>query len=180
LAASAHDDTSSGGRSGAGGSSGGSPTKRRRLAGLTPPVNQDKLGSNAKIISLLEEMASIYKAAGDMMRSTAYTGAAAAVRSSTEPVTSGKAAAKALPGVGKASGDKIDEFLTTGTIKKLEEIRKKYVLVFQRYTFCITHTHTQTSSHVAAWPACRDCNMTAFRRLSTLVYVSCRERWFRY
>jgi hypothetical protein len=163
LAASAHDDTSSGGSGGAGGSSGGSPTKRRRLAGLTPPVNQDKLGSNAKIISLLEEMASIYKAAGDMMRSTAYTGAAAAVRSSTEPVTSGKAAAKALPGVGKASGDKIDEFLTTGTIKKLEEIRKKYVLL---------HPHTHTNIITCRCMACLQ--RLQYDIFSTLVYACLR------
>lgn len=52
--------------------------------------------------------------------------AAAAVRELTYEVESGKACAKAGPkkvkGVGKGIGDKIDEFLKTGTMERISEL----------------------------------------------------------
>lgn len=58
-----------------------------------------------------------------MHKFNAYRKAAGTVANHPEPITSGSQAEK-LSGVGKKIAVKIDEFLATGTLQKLEKIRK--------------------------------------------------------
>ncbi|KAF2362120.1 DNA polymerase beta thumb domain [Trinorchestia longiramus] len=55
-------------------------------------------------------------------KSNAYRGAAAALSTHPVRISSGKEAAK-IKGIGKKISDKIEEFLTTGKLEKLEKIR---------------------------------------------------------
>ena len=66
------------------------------------------------------------RAKGDAFKIRAYKTAAMEIRALDWVVTSGKACAKAgktkVKGVGKGLGEKIDEFLTTGTMEKIEQL----------------------------------------------------------
>ncbi|KAJ8613428.1 hypothetical protein CTAYLR_002300 [Chrysophaeum taylorii] len=77
---------------------------------------------NAGLALAFTEMSSIYFKQGDKMRGGAYKKVAATIAGEADPITSGKAC-KSLPGIGKASMEKIDEFLSTGKIAKLEELK---------------------------------------------------------
>lgn len=77
---------------------------------------------NADLAAAFNELASAYFKAGDRMRGAAYKKATATIADQPDPITSGKAC-KSLPGIGKASVEKIDEFLQTGRIAKLEELQ---------------------------------------------------------
>ena len=57
---------------------------------------------------------------GDNIKGTAYKKVSAALAAHTAQITSGKEAKK-LAGIGKSSADKIDEFLSSGKVAKLEE-----------------------------------------------------------
>ena len=88
-------------------------------SGVVPSASD----ANERIHAMLIELAEIEKVKGDSMRSNTYYKAARAVKAHTEPITSGKAARKALVGVGKKIEEKIDELLTTGTLARLEKER---------------------------------------------------------
>lgn len=77
---------------------------------------------NADLALAFLELADLYFKQGDRMRGASYRKVATAIAEQPEKITSGKECAK-LPGVGKASVLKIDEFLTTGGIEKLDELR---------------------------------------------------------
>ena len=78
---------------------------------------------NERIRMMLIELSEIEKTKGDLIRSNVYYNAALAVKAYKKPITSGKAARKALVGVGKSIEAKIDELLKTGTLAKLVEER---------------------------------------------------------
>ena len=79
--------------------------------------------NNQRIHDMLVELGDVEKTKGDTIRASAYYKAARAVKAHTAVIDSGKAAAKALEGVGKKIGEKIDELLTTGTLSRLERER---------------------------------------------------------
>lgn len=78
--------------------------------------------ANAGLALAFTELGDAYAKLGDRMRSSAYKKVAATIAEQTEPITSGKGC-KNLPGIGKASVEKIDEYLQTGTIAKLDELK---------------------------------------------------------
>mmetsp|Transcript_33620 Transcript_33620/g.81332 ORF Transcript_33620/g.81332 Transcript_33620/m.81332 type:complete len:154 (+) Transcript_33620:19-480(+) len=75
---------------------------------------------NAALVDVFEELAE-HEFALDKFKAVAYRKVAASLRNSGK-ITSGKEATK-LPGIGKVSGEKIDEFLLTGKVDKLERLR---------------------------------------------------------
>ena len=78
---------------------------------------------NGGIAGFLYELATYEKNVNrDMHRSGAYRKAAAAISEHAEEIKSGDQAMK-IKGVGKKIGEKIDEFLKTGKLRKLEKIR---------------------------------------------------------
>lgn len=80
-------------------------------------------GVNGGIAGFLYELATYEKNVNrDMHRSGAYRKAAAAISDHADEIKSGDQAMK-IKGVGKKIGEKIDEFLKTGKLRKLEKIR---------------------------------------------------------
>lgn len=77
---------------------------------------------NEGLATAFSEMAGLYFKQGERMKGASYKKVSGVLAGLTSPVTSGKECQK-LPGVGKASGEKIDEFLATGKITKLEELK---------------------------------------------------------
>jgi DNA 3'-phosphatase len=67
---------------------------------------------------MLQDMANLHKF--DKMRNRAYRKASAAIRDSTNPITSGDQAKRTLTGVGASSARCIDEYIKTGKVKELE------------------------------------------------------------
>ncbi|KAJ1451228.1 hypothetical protein M885DRAFT_19101 [Pelagophyceae sp. CCMP2097] len=59
---------------------------------------------------------------GDTMKGVAFKKVFEALQKHTEPITSGKQAQK-LANIGKSSGTKIDEFLSTGRMEALEQFK---------------------------------------------------------
>ena len=82
-----------------------------------------KKSNNARISDFLFELANYEKnVTRNVHKASAYRKAAAVVAKHDEEITSGEQAKK-LPGVGKKIAEKIEEFLKTGKLKKLEKIR---------------------------------------------------------
>ena len=83
--------------------------------------------ANSALCSALDKLARLEKANnGDAFKIRSYIAAAATIRSVAYKIESGKACAKPGPkklkGVGKGIGDKIDEFLATGTMERITEL----------------------------------------------------------
>ena len=80
---------------------------------------------NAAIVNALRKLSDLEK---DDFKSKAYWKAAEAVDNITYPITDGASLAKGetkVAGIGKSIAKKIDEFLETGLISRLEELKKK-------------------------------------------------------
>jgi len=96
------------------------PAKRRKSdssRSLAPDcVNED-------IAAVFIELADFEFKKKDTFKALAYKKVAAALRELTTRVRSGAEASR-IPGVGKASSSKIDEYLTTGTVQRLEKYRR--------------------------------------------------------
>ncbi|RLO08396.1 hypothetical protein DYB28_003981, partial [Aphanomyces astaci] len=77
---------------------------------------------NQALAEAFSDLAGFEFKKGDRFKGGSYSKVAKAIRDAEDELTSGKQAMK-LKGVGKASATKIDEFLETGKIEKLEEYR---------------------------------------------------------
>ncbi|CAK4086348.1 unnamed protein product [Aphanomyces euteiches] len=93
----------------------GSAQKKKKVAQATNPKNQD-------LAEVFADLAGFEFKRGDRFKGGSYSKVAKAIRDTGDVITSGKQATK-LKGVGKASAAKIDEFLETGKVEKLEEYR---------------------------------------------------------
>ena len=83
------------------------------------------ISQNAAIVNALWKLSDLEK---DDFKSKAYQKAAEAVDNIPYPVTDGASLAKGetkVAGIGKSIAKKIDEFLETGMISRLEELKKK-------------------------------------------------------
>lgn len=91
----------------------------------TETTNVDAAEHNAKIIKIFEELMYYESKDGGKGKwaSAAYQKVIGILRSQSAAVMSGSQIAH-LSGVGKASVEKIDEFLETGTIKKLDGLKE--------------------------------------------------------
>ena len=95
---------------------------KRKAPGSSLEDNDEK-SSNQKIADFLFELANYERNVNrDMHRYSAYRKAASAISAHSEEIKSGEEAMK-INGVGKKIGLKIDEFLATGKLQKLEKIR---------------------------------------------------------
>ena len=86
----------------------------------------DPLSVNARLAELLHETSDFYAMSTDSQdrfRARAFRTAAAAIADHPYPITSGHEAMQ-LPGIGKSTGAIIDEYLTTGHVARLDELRR--------------------------------------------------------
>ena len=85
--------------------------------------------TNAPIAAMFDEMGSLMRKAGEPgFKLTSYFPAAASIRGWETPITTGKVLCSGktkVKGLGKSTGQKIDEFLETGTCAKLEKLRQQ-------------------------------------------------------
>ena len=93
--------------------------KKAQSPKAEPPATAT--GENVEIAALFTELADFEFKKGEKFKGAGYKKVAAALLTA-EKVTSGKEAQK-LKGIGKSSGEKIQEFLDTGKVAKLEEYR---------------------------------------------------------
>lgn len=78
--------------------------------------------ANGDLAAVFLELSSWEFKKGAKMKGVAYKKVSAALAAHGDAITGGKQAA-ALPGIGKSSAEKIDEFLATGKIQKLEDYK---------------------------------------------------------
>jgi hypothetical protein len=84
---------------------------------------------NAPLYKMLDEFAELMRKSGEFMKSNMQKKSAQAVAALTFAVTEenalklGKPGKSKIPGIGKNTAEKMYEFLTTGTVIKLEELR---------------------------------------------------------
>lgn len=81
---------------------------------------------NIGLIIKLEELYQYYEQIGDKFRTKAYAKAITTIQQLKTRIKSGRDAKK-LPGIGTSIADKIDEFLKTGTIGKIEQLKHEQV-----------------------------------------------------
>ena len=79
---------------------------------------------NEEIINELSTLLSYYKNLGDKWRILAYGRAISSIRSHNKEIKNRDDAIK-IPGVGKAIADKIDEYLKTKKVEKIEKVKKE-------------------------------------------------------
>jgi len=79
--------------------------------------------SNKKLINELTILASYYNKIGDRWRNRAYQSAIYSIKNLSLPITNIKQL-KNVRGIGQSITNKIEEYLTTGYIKKADEIKK--------------------------------------------------------
>jgi len=98
----------------------GSPSKEPKAKKSETYVNEENRGVGSAIL----EIAGFYYKAGEGLKGGAFSKAAKALRETpAAPRTKKEAMTLKLPGVGKSTAEKIEEFYTTGKIQKLEEMR---------------------------------------------------------
>eukprot|EP00095_Tigriopus_kingsejongensis_P001135 snap_masked-scaffold1099_size62903-processed-gene-0.14 protein:Tk01135 transcript:snap_masked-scaffold1099_size62903-processed-gene-0.14-mRNA-1 annotation:"dna polymerase beta-like" len=99
---------------------------RREYLGVTMSKRKAPISdatNNGRISEFLFELSNYEKnVSRDVHRSTAYRKAAQTIAAHEEQIQSGSQAKK-IRGVGQKIAEKIDEFLSTGKLKKLEKIR---------------------------------------------------------
>lgn len=78
--------------------------------------------ANQALADAFAELSGFEFKRGEKFKGGTWSKVAKAIRDSEDEISSGKLALK-LKGVGKSSAAKIDEFLETGTLEKLEEYR---------------------------------------------------------
>lgn len=86
---------------------------------------------NQRIAKLLTEMGEYLEVKGVPFKPQAYSRAAAMIADLTDEITyiyarEGKRGLDALPGVGRGIAEKIEEYIITGHIKELEQIKKQF------------------------------------------------------
>ena len=89
--------------------------------GREKPLIECACAANAPMLTLFDELAN-FELKAKSQGGLAYKKAVKVLRALEAPIASGKEAMK-LDGIGKSIGGKIDEFLASGTIAKLEEHR---------------------------------------------------------
>jgi hypothetical protein len=112
-------------------SSPGSPAKRKAEdAGAAEKRPKDAAefaadggGTNEALAALFKELSAFEFKKKEMIKGVAYKKIAAVLREQSEKITSGSQAQQ-LPGIGKESGKKIDQFLASGEIERLEKYRR--------------------------------------------------------
>lgn len=78
--------------------------------------------ANQELADAFAELSGFEFKRGEKFKGGTWSKVAKAVRESEDKITAGKQAMK-LKGIGKSSATRIDEFLETGTMEKLEEYR---------------------------------------------------------
>lgn len=87
---------------------------------MEPSPNQD-------LSDALREISEFYTLSHDVHRSNAYLNAALSIEAVRQEITSGVEARQLIPyGIGKSIMADIDEFINTGKITRLDELRNKY------------------------------------------------------
>ncbi|MBI4253210.1 DNA polymerase/3'-5' exonuclease PolX [Candidatus Uhrbacteria bacterium] len=86
---------------------------------------------NQRIARLLNEMSEYLEVQDVPFKPSAYARAAGIIAGMTDEVTdiydqNGKKGLDGIPGVGKGIAEKIEEYITTGSIKELEQMKKKF------------------------------------------------------
>lgn len=100
----------------------GGKKKKQKKPKAPPKTSVVAEESNRKVAEAVKEMADIYFKNKDMRKGGVFSKAAKAIRECETPITTAKEA-MALKGIGKGIAGYIDEFLQTGEIQKLEELR---------------------------------------------------------
>jgi len=103
-----------------------SPTAKKAKQSKPATPNKGASGPNAVIADLFTELCGFCFKEGDKFKGVAYRKVALALQEHPDKIETGKEAMK-LKGVGKASGEKIQEYLDTGKIEKLEEYKSKWI-----------------------------------------------------
>lgn len=81
-----------------------------------------KVDANQALADAFAELSGFEFKRGEKFKGGTWSKVAKAIRDCEDEIESGKQATK-LKGIGKSSAQKIDEFLDTGTLEKLEEYR---------------------------------------------------------
>lgn len=89
-------------------------------------IEADPLATNKDLADVLKLIASYYIVARDTYRARAFNNAAAKIGVHTNAILSGAQARSEIKGIGESIETAIDEYLTTGTIKRLEELQNQF------------------------------------------------------
>lgn len=103
----------------------GEKVKKKRAAktdGTAKTTPKAEVAENQAISDILMDLCGFEFKNAEKFKGSALSKAAKAIRECDTAITSGKQAQK-LKGIGPSTGKKIDQFLETGTMERLEEYR---------------------------------------------------------
>lgn len=81
--------------------------------------------NNQNIANILNEIGLYYEIENDQYRKKSFLNGADIVRNYKDEITSGNDVIS-IPGIGKSISEVIDEYITTGEVQRLEDLRKKH------------------------------------------------------
>lgn len=81
--------------------------------------------NNQNIADILNEIGLYYEIEGDQYRKKSFLNGAHMIRNYKEEITS-RDDVISIPGIGKSISEVIDEYLTTGKVQRLEDLREKH------------------------------------------------------
>ena len=86
----------------------------------------EDINTNKEISNILSEISAYYLLAKDKQREKTFNNAARIIADYPEVITSGKQAEK-IYGVGKSTSSIIDEYLSTGDVQRLTELKDQLI-----------------------------------------------------
>ena len=90
--------------------------------------------NNKNIADILNEIGLYYEIEGEQYRKKSFLNGAEVIRNYREEITSVDDVAN-IPGIGKSISEIIDEYLTTGKVQRLEDLREKHKKQKEAYDY---------------------------------------------
>lgn len=92
----------------------------------TGPIDGDPLAQNKELADILGLIGSYYTIARDTYRARAFNNASAKIAAHPYAILSGSQARRELTGIGDSIQSAIDEYMTTGTVGRLQELQVQF------------------------------------------------------
>ena len=90
-------------------------------------TDTNPLQSNKDLADILAMIASYYTISKDVYRARSFGNSSAAIAQYPYVILSGKQAREEIKGIGASTEEVIDEFINTGSVKRLNDLENKFV-----------------------------------------------------
>lgn len=93
---------------------------------MSEETQNDLLSTNKDLVDILKLISNYYVMSDDNYRAKSFATASYGISNYEQKIRSGKHARSVIKGVGESIADVIDEYINTGTVKRLNELETKF------------------------------------------------------